>query len=77
MRINPHIGHLRLAKLRATHVQSMVNDLGRQGLSPGVVNQTLKMLRQALRYAVGARMIDHNPADHVRAVPVSAAPTSP
>ena len=69
--INPHIGTVRLAKLRVAHVQSMVNDLGRQGLSPRVVNQALKVLRQALRCAVGARMIDHNPAEHVRVVPVT------
>jgi integrase len=69
--INPHIGKVRLAKLRVTHVQTMVNDLRRQGLSPRVVNQTLKLVRQALRYAVGTRMIDHNPAEHVKSVPVT------
>jgi integrase len=69
--VNPHIGKVRLAKLRVTHVQTMVNELRRQGLSPGVVNQALKVLRQALRYAVGARMIDHNPAEHVRSVPAA------
>jgi integrase len=69
--VNPYIGKVRLAKLRVTHVQTMVNELRRQGLSPGVVNQALKVLRQALRYAIGARMIDHNPAEHVRSVPVS------
>jgi integrase len=68
--INPHIGTVKLGKLRVTHVQTMVNDLRRQELSPGVVNQTLKLLRQALRYAVGTRMIDHNPAEHVKSVPV-------
>lgn len=69
--VNPHIGKVRLAKLQVTHVQTMVNELRRQGLSPGVVNQALKVLRQALRYAVGARLIDHNPAEHVRGVPAT------
>jgi integrase len=69
--IGPHIGRVRLAKLRVTHVQSMVNELRRQGLSPRVVNQTLKLVRQVLKHAVGARVLDHNPAEHVRSVPVS------
>jgi integrase len=69
--VNPHIGTVRLSKLRVTHVQTMVNDLRRQGLSPRVVNLTLKVLRQALKYAVGTRLIDHNPAEHVASVPVS------
>jgi integrase len=68
--VGPHIGTVRLDKLRVTHVQDMVNALRRQDLSPRVVNQTLKLTRQALRYAVGTRLIDHNPAEHVRGVPV-------
>ena len=63
-RINPHIGHVKLAKLNATHVQSLVNELARRyPRSPGTRAGTLATLRQALRWAVGAQLIPRNPAE--------------
>jgi integrase len=63
-RINPHIGHVKLAKLNATHVQALVNELGRRyPRSPGTRAGTLATLRQALRWAVGAQLIPRNPAE--------------
>jgi integrase len=63
-RINPHIGHVKLAKLNATHVQALVNELARRyPRSPGTRAGTLATLRQALRWAVGAQLIPRNPAE--------------
>jgi integrase len=68
-RIVPHIGHVRLVKLNATHIQALARELGRRyPRSPATRSSTLATLRRALRWAVGAQLIPRNPAEHVGAV---------
>jgi integrase len=73
-RIVPHIGHIKLAKLNATHVQSLANALARQyPRSAGTRGNTMSTLRRALHWAVGAQLIPRNPAEHIGGVRTPAA----
>jgi integrase len=65
-RVAPVIGHVRLGKLSAAHVQHLANRLGeRFPRSPRTVAYTLTTLRSALRWAVTAGLIPRNPAEGV------------
>jgi integrase len=66
-RITPVIGHVRLGKLTAAHVQHLANRLAETyPRSPRTRAHTLTTLRQALRWAVGADLLARNPAETVR-----------
>jgi len=66
-RITPVIGHVRLGKLTAAHVQHLANRMAETyPRSPRTRAHTLTTLRQALRWAVGADLITRNPAETVR-----------
>lgn len=64
-RIIPAIGHVRLGRLTKAHVQAMVNQLARDGLSPNSQRTVLSTLTQALSWAVGD-LVPSNPAEHVQ-----------
>jgi integrase len=65
-RIVPVIGHVKLAKLNAAHVQALSREIGRRyPRSPTTRAQTMATLRRALRWAVGAQLIPRNPAEHI------------
>lgn len=64
-RLKPRVGGVRLGKLTVAHVQAALNDLG-QHYAAKTASDTLTTLRTALRWAVGAGMLQQNPADHVR-----------
>ena len=49
--IIPAIGGVRLSKLTPLHVQRMLNELSKRGLSPRTVRQTRAILRRALSVA--------------------------
>jgi integrase len=65
-RIIPHIGKVKLAKLNATHIQTLATALTRRyPRSPATRASTLATLRRALRWAVGAQLIPRSPAEHI------------
>jgi integrase len=65
-RVTPHIGRVRLGRLKPTHIQGLVNELARQyPRTPATRASTLRTLRRALRWAVGAQLIARNPAEAV------------
>jgi integrase len=65
LRINPHIGGARLAKLAPVHVQGMFTALERLGVSARGRQMAGTMLHKALRDAVRLRLIASNPAAEV------------
>jgi integrase len=65
LRINPHLGGTRLAKLAPLHVQQLFAALERDGVSPRGRQMTGTMLHKALRDAVRLRLIAGNPAAEV------------
>ena len=64
-RIEPHVGHLRLSDLSATHTQSLYNVLLTTGISSNSVGQVCALLRKSVKTAVRRRLIYNNPCDSV------------
>lgn len=64
-RVPPEVAKIRLHKLGTPHLQRMANQLS-ETKSPKTVSDTLGTIKQALRWAVHARMIGWNPAEGVR-----------
>ena len=60
--LTPKIGTVRLDRLAPSHVQSMLRDLERQGLSPRTRQQARTVLRRALSYAQRTDLIGRNAA---------------
>jgi integrase len=60
--IVPRIGAIRLARLRPAHVQSLLDQMGAQGLAARTTLHAYRLLSAALRQAVRWQMIPTNPA---------------
>lgn len=65
--IIPNLGHLRLKDLSATHVNKMLNEMGKQGLSPRSRNLARAILRKALNDAIDADILVSNAAAKAKA----------
>jgi integrase len=65
LRINPHIGSVRLNKLAPIHVEQLFVILERNGVSARGRQMTGTMLHTALRRAVQLKLIPYNPASDV------------
>jgi integrase len=61
----PRLGRVRLAELKPAHVQRMVSDMERNGLSVSTSRQALSVLSGALKHAVRNEMIQRNPVSLV------------
>lgn len=60
--IQPRLGHLRLQQLAPSHVQALVNDLVKSGLSPRTVRYVRAVLRAALNQALKWGLVSRNAA---------------
>jgi len=60
--IKPKIGRLQLASLTPQHVQALMNDRLKSGLSPNTVTRMRAVLRRALGYAVRWGLVSRNAA---------------
>jgi integrase len=60
-RITPHLGHIRLDRLKPAHIQHCYAELLTSGLSPRSVEQAHTVLRCALRHAVKEGTIPYAP----------------
>jgi integrase len=65
LRVSPHLGGTRLAKLAPVHVQQLFAALERAGVSPRGRQMAGTLLHKALRDAVRLRLITTNPAAEV------------
>ena len=75
----PRVGRIRLARLSAQDVQTMLNAVASLGRSPRTVQMVRAVLRQALAYAVRWSLVARNVATLVappRAVPAERRPFS-
>ncbi len=63
--ICPAIGKTTLQKLRADHIQALVNSMNRKGLAPSTIKRTMATLNTALKQAVSNQIIMRNPNDNV------------
>jgi integrase len=64
--ILPHLGSVALVSLRPEMIATFLAKLIADGLSPSTVRLVRKVLRQALRQAVGWHLLVRNPCDEVR-----------
>jgi hypothetical protein len=60
--VEPRIGRVRLANLRPSHIQSVVDDMVADGLAPWTVGQGYRVLSAALRQGVRWQVLPTNPA---------------
>jgi integrase len=60
--LNPGIGHYKLTQLTPQHVQKLMNDKAKAGLSPRTVQLMRATLRRALGYAVKWSYVERNVA---------------
>ena len=61
------LGELRLQALRPVHVQAMYSHLRERSLAPRTILHHHRVLKEALRHAVGWQLLERNPADAVSA----------
>ncbi len=64
-RLDPLIGHVKIARLTVPQCQAAGADLQRR-YAPKTTRTTIETLRAALGWAVTAGMMSRNPAEHVR-----------
>lgn len=69
--IIPHLGKIRLDKLRPEHIETLYADMRDAGLADGSRRQVHAVLRRALRIAEEQRRIEWNPAAKAKAPAVS------
>lgn len=67
LHINPTLGHIKLSKLTPQRVQSLLNELLKNGLAPSTVVYTHAVLRRALRQALRWNYVSRNSASLVDA----------
>ena len=65
LHINPHIGRIKIQKLRALDIQRLLSTIEAKGLSPRTCQYIFAILRKALNQAVKWNMINFNPSDGV------------
>lgn len=63
--IIPHVGSVRLAKLRPDHIRGLMRAMSSAGLADGTRRQVLAILRRSLKVAVQDQLIARNPAEAV------------
>jgi integrase len=66
LHIAPHLGHVRLAKLAAAHVQGLYSALAAAGVSPAMQRKVGTTLTVALNEAARLNMVPGNAAGKVR-----------
>ncbi len=63
--INPRIGGIALRKLTSVHVEALLADLERSGLTSGQRAKTFEVFRIAMRKAIAQKLIRDNPSDGI------------
>lgn len=63
--LQPAIGHVRVQRLTAEHIDTLYADLDRRGYSPSLIRKCHQRLSAALRMAVRWQLVSRNVADDV------------
>ena len=66
-RLGEYLGGVRLQAIRPTHIQAAYSQLRERGLAPRTILHHHRVLKEALRHAVGWQLLERNPADAVTA----------
>ena len=66
-RLGELVGGVRLQALRPAHIQAAYSQLRARGLAPRTILHHHRVLKEALRHAVGWQLLERNPADAVTA----------
>lgn len=65
LKASPVIGHMKLAKIKPLHIQSIVTDLQKRGYAPKTIKYTYTAINSVLKYAYRMEVIATNPCDRV------------
>lgn len=65
-RIFPHIGHMKIAKITALHIQKIYNNMKQDGKAPKTIKRTNTALNSVMKYAFEMHIIQENPCDRIR-----------
>jgi integrase len=69
--INPHLGKIRLDRLRPTRVQQWVDELADEGYSPSTIRNAYQRLRGMLRLAVRDGLLVQSPCREIELPPIT------
>lgn len=61
VRVLPKIGHLKMTKIRATHIDEILNEEKAEGKAPKTVRMTFTVINSVFRYALKKKIIRENP----------------
>jgi integrase len=70
--IRPHVGQIRVRKLKSQHVEAMMQALEANGVSGRSANMAKSQLSSVLKWAKGQKRIDDNPCEYVEGRKVGA-----
>lgn len=62
-RAEPAIGNMKIAKIRPSHIQSIITTMVNEGLSPKTVRHTFVAINSVMKYAYKMEVIETNPCD--------------
>lgn len=77
LHIDPLLGGIPLARLRAADVRRLIDDLERKQLAAATIVRVITTLRIALNAAVADRSLAENPAAHIRLPRIHQVPVRP
>lgn len=66
LHILPLLGGIPIARLQASDIRRLIDDMERRGRAPGTIHKTISVLSAGLNAAVRERALPENPARYVR-----------
>lgn len=69
VRVVPHIGQMKLSKIRATHIDKILSDEKKAKKAPQTIRYTFTVINSVFRYALKKAVIKENPCDRTDDLP--------
>ena len=68
-RFLPSLGHIKLSKIKAQHIDAVINDMKKAGYAAKTIRYTFTAINSVMKYAYKKGMIDENPCDRCDDLP--------
>lgn len=65
-RIYPHIGYMKISKIKPFHIQKIYDEMEKAGKAPTTIKRTNAVLNSVLKHAFRMNIIQENPCDRIR-----------
>lgn len=62
----PALGKLSIGKITPVHVQTIYNEMEKEGKAPGTIKRVNTVINAVMKFAYRMEIIEHNPCDRVR-----------